>query len=45
MVKIEKISNLDKESDKTSHIFQVTNNLSSRIKEVFYKSPEIINSF
>lgn len=45
MVKVEEISNLDNKSDKTSHIFQVTNNLSSRIKEVFCKSPEIINSF
>ena len=45
MVKVEEISNLDNKSDKGSHIFQVTGNFSSRIKEVFYKSPEIIKSF
>ncbi len=44
MVKVEEISNLDNKSDKGSHIFQVTGNFSSRLKEVFYKSPEIINS-
>ena len=44
MWKIEKIKDSEK-TDKNSRISQFTDNLSSRIKEVFYKSPEIIEAF
>lgn len=45
MEEIEKINKSEKMGETHSWISQFTDNLSSRIREVFWKSPEIINSF